>query len=260
MDTDATYAFMMELAHEAGAVMERLFKKGETASWKDENNTPLTEADLAINRMVIDRIHGSYPGHAIIGEEESNGLQAEYTWVCDPIDGTLYFSHHIGFSTFMLALLHKGKPVMAVVHNPFSGETISVHSGIVTHNSTQLSPLNPEHQSRWFNIEYIDAAPWEVESFRSELYRSGYILTTVLSVGALCASIAKGGIGGTLYCGSGRWDIAAIDAIVSPLGGAVTDFTGAPIDYTRPLDGALVASPGLHKELVQLTQTLITRK
>ncbi len=52
----------------------------------------VTVADEEINQYVIDQVKEHYPEHGVLGEEQSFGLEKEYLWVCDPIDGTLAFT------------------------------------------------------------------------------------------------------------------------------------------------------------------------
>lgn len=253
------YDFMMQLARDAGDVMVDMFHKGESvADWKDSNDTPLTVADTKINRMVIDAIRIKYPHHGIIGEEESDEKEHEYTWICDPIDGTLYFSHHIPMCTFILALVHNGKPVMGVMHNPFMNDTISAHDGTAFHNDTPLKPLDPSAKSKWIDLEYIRASKFDITQLREAVLDAGYMCTTVLSGGSYMSSIAKGGLGALVYTSEGRWDIAAIDAILPCIGGTVTDLSGEPLDYSKPLNGAVVAAPGTSAEILAMTKKYVT--
>ena len=251
---------MLQLARDSGDIIKDMFLNTDTLSWKDSNNTPLTEADTRINSLVIEKIREKYPDHGIIGEEESDHIDSEYVWICDPIDGTLYFSHHIGFCTFMLALVHNGTPALGVVYNPFSDEMVSCNGSEVFINDTKINKLDPSRKSKWVNIEYIDASKLDIEEFRKQAYKKSYYLTTILSIGTLCSSVARGGIGTAIYTGQGAWDVAAFDAILTALGGSVSDLKGNPLDYSKPLNGALLASPGMYDEVLSLTKTHIRDK
>lgn len=50
-------------------------------------------------------------------------------WVCDPIDGTAQFASGVPVSTFSLALVHNGEPILGVIYNPFTKELYSAVKG-----------------------------------------------------------------------------------------------------------------------------------
>lgn len=91
--------FAMELAEHAGSIMLKYFNTGLKKEWKADN-TPVTQADIDVNKLVIESILKEYPSHGIFGEEESFMQESDYIWVCDPIDGTWPFpkeSRHLHF-------------------------------------------------------------------------------------------------------------------------------------------------------------------
>ena len=100
--------FAVDLAKQAGAVMRANFSPGMKKEWK-EDRSPLTVTDTAINRMVIAAVQKTFPEHSVLGEEESTWKEGdEMVWVCDPVDGTIPFSHGIPLSMFALALVRNG--------------------------------------------------------------------------------------------------------------------------------------------------------
>lgn len=101
--------FAKSLADDAGEITLQHFQVGVANEAKAlEGNTPVTIADTAINSMVIEAIRKQYPEHAVIGEEESHVQDnAEYTWVCDPIGGTIPCVMGIPTNVFSLAMVNK---------------------------------------------------------------------------------------------------------------------------------------------------------
>ena len=85
------------------------------------DGTIVTEADMRINKMIIDAVKTNYPDYSVLGEEESYMPdQSLGVWVCDPIDGTLPYSLGVPTCVFSLALLDgSGMPILAVVYDPF---------------------------------------------------------------------------------------------------------------------------------------------
>lgn len=83
--------FAKDFVKQAGVIAKKYFLHS-TTEWK-KDQTPVTEADLAINTLLIKAVNTLFPGHRIIGEEESTTNESDYCWVCDPIDGTIPYSH-----------------------------------------------------------------------------------------------------------------------------------------------------------------------
>src|SRR3990167_10128728 len=107
-ELDEYLNFAKELAKEAGEIMSLSFANGTSREWK-EDRTPVTEADTKINSLVIERIKAKYPDNGVWGEEESHNLGVQMTWVCDPVDRTMPFSHGLPISTFALSLARDGR-------------------------------------------------------------------------------------------------------------------------------------------------------
>lgn len=111
--------FALELAKKAWELMRKNFTLNMKKEWKSDNS-PVTETDIFINSLVIESIHKNFPTHSIIGEEWSDIYESsEFSWVCDPVDGTIPFSHGIPVSTFALALTQNWEVIVAVVYDPF---------------------------------------------------------------------------------------------------------------------------------------------
>lgn len=93
----------------------------------------VTDIDFAVERLLRSRIQEQFPTHGIIGEEfaELNRI-AEFTWVVDPIDGTLNLRHRIPLFGTILALLHQGQPVLGLIDLPMLGRLYSGGKGLGT--------------------------------------------------------------------------------------------------------------------------------
>jgi len=109
--------FAIDLAKQAGKIMRANFALAMERKWK-KDGSPVTETDLKINKLVIARVKKYFSGHGVLGEEESYHSEGkEYLWVCDPVDGTVPFSHGIPTFAFSLALVKNGKPILGVIYD-----------------------------------------------------------------------------------------------------------------------------------------------
>lgn len=109
----------------------------------------ITEADLAVQRILSDQLGTRFPAIALLGEEMSVAEQTalladnkQWLWCLDPLDGTGNFAAGIPLFSVSLALLHDGRPVVGVVHDPNSHETFSAVAG----------------KGAWINGELLQAA------------------------------------------------------------------------------------------------------
>ncbi|MEO8686204.1 MAG: inositol monophosphatase [Devosia sp.] len=83
----------------------------------------VSETDFAIERMAREAIAAEFPGDGFIGEELGGALLAAgYTWLIDPIDGTVNFTRKLGYFCVALALLENGRPVAAWTLDPLRNE------------------------------------------------------------------------------------------------------------------------------------------
>ena len=109
----------LEIALLVGKMQMRKFGKNIDVRWKGTTD-PVTEVDVACEKYIAREIRKRFPGHAMVGEEgEGFGDEtADYVWYCDPIDGTVNYSHGIPLFCVSLGIYYKGKPLVGVVHAP----------------------------------------------------------------------------------------------------------------------------------------------
>src|SRR4030042_6237309 len=103
--------FAIAIAKEAGEIIRKNFTLGMKKEWKGDEG-PVTETDYRINTILVERVQKELSQYGVLGEEESYNEKAANLWVCDPVDGTIAFSHGIPISTFSLALVQGGEPVL----------------------------------------------------------------------------------------------------------------------------------------------------
>jgi myo-inositol-1(or 4)-monophosphatase len=93
----------------------------------------VTEADLAAEKAIIDRIQLAHPTHAFLSEESHQSVvsQSEHLWIIDPLDGTSNFLHGIPHFAVSIAYYFQGKPQLGIVANPITGDCYStvLHQG-----------------------------------------------------------------------------------------------------------------------------------
>jgi histidinol-phosphatase len=121
-------AFAHDVADRAGEIGLGFFHGGFEVMTKPDS-TPVTEADLAIEAMVRERIAHEFPGDDVLGEEQGGSDQGGRTWILDPIDATKNFALGIQIWGTLLALRVEGDLKVAVVSAPALGERYAAVRG-----------------------------------------------------------------------------------------------------------------------------------
>ena len=106
------------LAREASEIVMRYYHTGAEVKWKDIDD-PVTVADHAASRLLVDRLSQAFPGDAVLSEEEADDgsrLRHERVWMIDPIDGTKSFILKTPLFGTLIALERDGVPVLGSIY------------------------------------------------------------------------------------------------------------------------------------------------
>src|SRR5215469_52696 len=124
-----------QTVREAGHIA-RKFYGGDYKRWSKEGGSPVTEADLAVNKYLHDQLTAARPGYGWLSEENTDDparLTRREVFVIDPIDGTVAFLKNRPHFTICAAIVTLGRPRCGVVYNPISGELYSARVGPGAH-------------------------------------------------------------------------------------------------------------------------------
>ena len=111
-----------EVADAAGAVIRPLFRSALLVEAKGDAS-PVTEADRGAEQAIRAILSARFPDHGIWGEEfGADRPDAEWLWMLDPIDGTRAFVTGRPLFGCLIALLHRGRPVLGIIDQPAVGE------------------------------------------------------------------------------------------------------------------------------------------
>ncbi|MGB7957943.1 MAG: inositol monophosphatase [Minisyncoccia bacterium] len=244
--------FVVDLAEKAGKIMLANFSLGMKKDWK-EDNTPLTITDTTINKMVIEEVKKNFPDHALLGEEESNMKESEYVWVCDPVDGTVPFSH--GYPTFMfsLALTHNGESILGVLYDPTLKRMFYAEKGKGAFLNGQ--PMHVSKVSSFKNAMVNLDTDVRLIDLRKKLIDKDAYTTTFYSATYGAALVVCGEFVAQVYEYDKPWDGAAVKIIVEEAGGKVTDIAGKEQRYDKPINGFVATNGSVHDEIIRIIQS-----
>src|SRR6185436_4163282 len=127
----------MQMARDAGSVLMQKLGTAKVSTKGDINL--VTEADLASEQLIIERIRSYYPQHGILAEESGEavlvGKRSEWKWIIDPLDGTTNYAHGYPCFCVSIALEYAGVLEIGVVYDPVRDEMFASFRGkhLITH-------------------------------------------------------------------------------------------------------------------------------
>lgn len=249
--------FAIETAREAGQILLEKFGRKIGVFKKGDINL-VTEADLASEKLIIEKIKTYYPKHSILAEESGDaviiGGDNKWKWVIDPLDGTTNFAHGYPCFCVTIALEHNGEIVIGATFDPTRNEMFSAEKGSGAFlNNREIRVSDAEKLSESLIVTGFPYDFKQKENFAKHL--NDFLLKSrgVRRDGAAAidmAYVACGRFDGFWEEGLNAWDVAAGKLFVEEAGGKVTYYDGTPFSIYAP---PICASNGLiHGEMLEV--------
>jgi len=255
--------FAIQTARDAGRILADRMGRALQVSNKGDIDL-VTEADLASENLIIERIKTHYPRHSILAEESgaTDGIktvagQTDWRWIVDPLDGTTNYAHGYPCFCVSIGLERAGSIEIGVIYDPTRDEVFAAERG-------QGATLN-DRRIRVSVVDDLNAAmlctgfPYnvrELPNFERDFANFTMKAQAVRRDGSAAldlAYLACGRFDGFWEDGLNAWDIAAGVLLVEEAGGRITDFIGAPLNIYTP---KVLASNGLiHDKMMQVLGT-----
>lgn len=234
---------VVALAEQAGRTILEVYSTDFEVQTK-EDESPLTQADLASHRCIVAGLEQLTPDMPLISEEEGlpefevRGAWDRY-WLIDPLDGTKEFVNRNGEFTVNIALIENHRPVLGVVHVPVQAKTYIGCEGY----GAKLR--DGSHPAQSIHVAVQSADPVRIVGSRShrgaslDAYLENLGDSSMIPMGSslkFCV-VAEGGA--DLYPRLGptsEWDTAAAQAVVEQAGGSVVTLDGKPMQYNAKPD------------------------
>jgi myo-inositol-1(or 4)-monophosphatase len=216
---------------EAGALALRSFK-GPVKTWMKPGDSPVCEADLAVDALLRERLTATGVADGWLSEETEDDparLAAARVWIVDPIDGTRAFLAGRDDWCVSVALAEHGRPIVAAIYAPATDDLyLATAGGGATRNGAPMSATDGSTlaQARVAGPERRLAllAPFGIVA-ESKVHALALRITFVAQ-GRL--DVALGGPN------SNDWDLAAADLLVHEARGVLTSLAGETPLYNRP--------------------------
>lgn len=245
-----------EAALEAGEIISKYSGKINKVQIKNNDSSDVaTPADFEAEKKIVEILTKNFPEHNIITEESDEiDKNSNYTWVIDPLDGTISFVVGVPYVAVLIALLKDNEPILGVIYH--------VHTkDLYWAQKDQGAFFNGDRIHVRRNNSKLSSAPIAMDlghkNTRQEKFKH-YVLPLFNKVGYLYStgsSIAMGYVARGILDGyvaeAWIWDFASAAIIVSEAGGKITDFEGNKPDWKKKRL-ALVLSNGLiHNQILE---------
>jgi myo-inositol-1(or 4)-monophosphatase len=248
------------IARQAGALLRGFYTKGVATEYKGDVDL-VTEADRASEKLIVEKLKAAFPSHGVYGEEGTrSGLESEYRWYVDPLDGTTNFAH--GFPAFCvvlglerrapgLAASADGEMVAGVIYDPLRDEMFSASRGNgarLNGESIHVSRAGKLQESliaTGFPSHKRHASP-NVHFYQQFTLRS-HGVRRAGSAALDLAYVASGRLDGFWEFKLNPWDTSAGYLLVEEAGGKITHFDGSK--FTLDSREVLATNGLIHAEM-----------
>ncbi|MBD3765355.1 MAG: inositol monophosphatase [Rhodobacterales bacterium] len=242
----ARHALALTLAQEAGALALAHFTHRDALEVETKANPQdvVSRADREVEDMIRARLAQAFPGDAILGEEGGGAAGDGFTWVIDPIDGTMPFLSGLPHWCVAIAVTDGRATVSAVTHAPVMAETydavlgggarlngVALHVDPAQGLAGRMTAIGGSHRAELAHIGAVIAALLQAGGM---FYRNG-------SGALMLAQVAAGRLAGYYEPHMNAWDCLGGMLMVAEAGGGVAPFdlaqmlsVGAPVLAAAP--------------------------
>jgi 3'-phosphoadenosine 5'-phosphosulfate (PAPS) 3'-phosphatase len=248
------YEVAVAVARAAAEVIRGYYDAANASVYTKDDASPVTDADLASDRLIREHLEAAFPEDAILTEEgldDPGRLGSSRLWLADPLDGTQQFIDRTDAFDVFLALVVDGRPVVAAAAHPVSGTVLGAIAGhgawvedahgrrplrVPAYDPTVMPRLSTNRYQTlaqdWpllvrvaERAEFVpppDSTPFHPRAWfdlpGSPPEYEGYL------------GIGRGPNGAAV---GGEWDLAAPDLILHEAGGRYTDELGRTLMYNK---------------------------
>lgn len=239
------------LADASGAVIRSFFRTDLDADDKVDHS-PVTIADREAESAMRALLAAHAPDHGVIGEEHGRENEgAELVWVLDPIDGTKAFITGKPLFGTLIALLHRGRPVLGIIDQPILGDRWVGAAGRPTLFNGKLAKTRVcEGLSR---ARLSTTGPQYFTEEGRRAFDRVAARAKLLSYGGDCYQyglVASGGVDVVIESGLKLHDFAALVPVIEGAGGVMTDWQGRALDAASAGDVVAAGDARVHAEVL----------
>ena len=217
---------IIAIAKQAGEKIMQIYQKDFSVEYK-EDQSPLTEADLASHHLICGELSKLYPDIPVLSEESADTFtladENACFWCVDPLDGTKEFIKKNDEFTVNIALIKNQQPILGVIGVPaknivyaaVKGEGAFKQQGTNELQKIQVKPQDPDHLTFAVSRSHLDDhTKAMVDAYQAEMLQAGSALKLAYVAEGLVDVYPR--FGPTML-----WDVAAGQCIIEEAGGQV---------------------------------------
>lgn len=253
--------FASDLALQTGDLLQNYYNPAGIHAEFKPDKTMVTEADLAADRFITQKIRRNFPEDAIVCEESSHFIDDPQltTWVVDPLDGTTNFGLGLAIWGISIARLVNGYPELGTLYFPRLNELYTTRRGNGAYmNNRQISVRAPNPAQP---MSFFACCSRSYRTFNINIpYKSRILGSSTYTFSMVARGSALLGLDAT----SKIWDLAAAWLLVEEAGGAMSIFEGSSafplspnVDYSTTSYTVLAAAT---PQLLDMGSQRIQRK
>jgi len=229
---------LIDTFYYAGKISLDLREKGLIKETKSDN-TPVSNGDLEVNKIITQKIKEITPNLPIISEETPDNKSIENLknfWLVDPIDGTYDYINDLEEFTINAGLIINKNPVAGLIYAPSKKRMFYSYGPNFSFEITNGETINLKCSKDFDKneikfVSYSNKIKPEIENIHKKFNVRKYVrMKSSLKFCVIAAGEYDGYVAEPRAC---EWDIAAGHAILKNAGGIVTDFEGNEIKYGK---------------------------
>lgn len=244
-------ALARQMAQEAGALALEYQRKGVSAETKSDES-PVTAADRACEKLIVDSITRVFPEDGVLGEEGANRETTNgRRWIIDPIDGTRDFVRGIPLWAVLIGFEQAGEIVAGAAHSPKQGLLLSAsRGGGAWLNDSRLKVADKSDPSQAV-LSFNGFNKVGISRFSDRLLPWVKRFWAVRSLGGAVDAmlLAQGQADVWIEPNAQPWDLAPLKLLIEEAGGIMRSFTGENTIYGG---NAYACVPGLESYVREL--------
>jgi 3'(2'), 5'-bisphosphate nucleotidase len=238
IDTKEIIENLIETFLYAGKVSLELREQGLTKEIKSDN-TPVSNGDLEVNKIITNKIKDLTPNIPIVSEETSENKSKndlKNFWLIDPIDGTYDYINDLEEFTINAGLIINRKPVAGLIYAPAKKRMFYSYGKdnafeIINGKPLKLDCTKNFDSNRIKFVSYSNNIKPEIKKIHEKFKVKEYVrMKSSLKFCVIASGEFDGYVAEPRAC---EWDIAAGHAILKHAGGDITDFNGNEILYGK---------------------------
>lgn len=246
-----------KIAQEAGNTILEI-QNGDMQTHEKGCNDVLTIADTTSEKMITNAISERFPDDGFIAEEgSSKESKSGYTWVIDPLDGTMNFSRNMSYYAVSIGYLKDGKPYGGAIYIPKLKELFVCEKDKGAYLNGERIYVSKNNLDKSLAVIGFNNRQENFRNLHCNIHKN--LLDNIMNVEKIFSTVI-----GLCYVACGRieihcelncflWDVMPSCLMIEEAGGKITQINGENIDFTQVEKQCVVGSNGLvHDKILKL--------